>query len=316
MNKTIRVALLIACAAACVGAESPSLHDARLRWLKGNYEEALALYQDLAKNPKLAVAAVIGESRALESVGEYDKALDVVDAALKGGLKDAPLLARRAELLYLRGRWDEAEKAADAAVDGSKPDDLAHFIGRWVRAEVHRDRGDIAGADKEFRWFVRTYTDRSNNDNDITDPQELLLVGLAGCENARWHHLSQQFTFILQTLYTDAETAADKAKEPLWQAEYQAGSLLLEKYNQPEALDAFDKALAMNPPQAQALVGKGEAALQKMEIKQADHFADQALPDQSAPSRRPAAQGRRPALRRRRERRARQCRKSPRGQST
>ena len=201
----------------------------------------------------------------------------MVDAALKDVPKGAPLLARRAELLYLRGRWDDAEKAADAAVDASKPDELAHFVGRWVRAEIHRDRGDIAGADKEFRWFVRTYTERSNNDNDIKDPQELLLVGLAGSENARWHNLSKQFTFILQTLYVDAEKEAEKAKEPLWQAEYQAGALLLEKYNQPEALDSFDKALAINPRAAEALVGKGEAALQKLEIKQADGFADQAL---------------------------------------
>ena len=33
----------------------------------------------------------------------------------------------------------------------------------------------------------------------------------------------------------------------------------------------------MNPRAAEALVGKGEAALQKLEIKQADGFADQAL---------------------------------------
>jgi cellulose synthase operon protein C len=277
MNKQLRAALLIAGALACVGADAPSLKDARLRWLKGNYEESLSLYQDLAKDAKLTTEAVVGQSRALESVGEYDKALDVVDGALKDATKDASLLARRAELLYLRGRWDDAEKAADAAVESSKPEELAHFVGRWIRAEVHRDRGDIAGADKEFRWFVRTYTERSNNNDDIQDPQELLLIGLAGSENARWHNLSKQFTFILQTLYVDAEKEAEKAKEPLWQAEYQAGALLLEKYNQPEALDSFDKALAVNPRAAEALVGKGVAALQKLEIKQADGFADQAL---------------------------------------
>jgi hypothetical protein len=38
MNKQLRAALLIAGALACVGADAPSLHDARLRWLKGNYE--------------------------------------------------------------------------------------------------------------------------------------------------------------------------------------------------------------------------------------------------------------------------------------
>ena len=60
--------------------------------------------------------------------GEYDKALDVVEAALKDAPRGSRLLARQAELLYLRGRWDDAEKAADAAVDASKPE-RAHFLG-------------------------------------------------------------------------------------------------------------------------------------------------------------------------------------------
>ena len=269
--------VLAAVVVAAAAADAPTLHDARLRWLKGNYEEALSLYEDLAKDPKTRTDAIVGQSRALEGVGEYDKALDVVEAALKDAPKESKLLARQAELLYLRGRLDDAEKAADAVVNAAPPEDSSSFQARWVRAQVYRDRGDTAKADAEFRWFVRYYSDRSNNDNDIKDPEELLIVGLAGTENARWHNLSNQFVFILQTLYVDAEKESNKLKEPLWRAEYQAGMLLLEKYNQPEALSSFDKALTMNPRAAEVLVGKGEAALQKLEIKQADGFADQAL---------------------------------------
>ena len=227
----------------------------------------------------------------------------MVDAALKGAPKDAPLLARRAELLYLRGRWDDAEKAADAAVDGSKPEELAHFLGRWVRAELYRDRGDMTGADKEFRWFVRTYTDRSNNDNDIKDPQELLLVGLAGSENARWHTLSKQFTFILQTLYVDAEKEAEKAKEPLWQAEYQAGVAAAGEVQPARSARLLRQSAGHQSCAAEALVGKGEAALQKTGDQTSRRFRRSGAQDQPAPARRPAAQGRRPARRRRRERR-------------
>ena len=212
MNKHLCAALLIAGAVACVAADAPSLHDARLRWLKGNYEEALSLYEDLAKDAKLKTDAIVGQSRALESVGEYDKALDVVEAALKDAPKEAPLLARQAELLYLRGRWDDAEKAANAAIDASKPEELAHFLGPLGPRPVYRDRGDMAKADTEFRWFVRTYTERSNKDDDIKDPEELLLVGLAGTENARWHNLSNQFAFILQTLYVDAEKESTSSR--------------------------------------------------------------------------------------------------------
>ena len=63
----------------------------------------------------------------------------MVESALKdaGGRGEAtsPLLARQAELLYLRGRLDDAQKAADAALDAAKPEDLAYFQARLVRAE-------------------------------------------------------------------------------------------------------------------------------------------------------------------------------------
>jgi len=135
----------------------------------------------------------------------------------------------------------------------------------------------VTKADAEFRWFVRTYTDRSNKDDDIKDPEELLIIGLAGSENARWHNLSSQFKFILQTLYVDAEKEADKAKEPpvagrvprpgrsCWRSTTARGARLVRQ-------GADD-----HPRAAEALVGKGRAALQKIEIKQADEFADQAL---------------------------------------
>src|SRR5581483_12343793 len=79
-----------------------SLEEARLRWLKGNYEEAQEEYEKLAKDDKLLAPATVGLSRALQSQGEYDKALAVVEAALKSKPKDADLLARQAEVLHLR----------------------------------------------------------------------------------------------------------------------------------------------------------------------------------------------------------------------
>src|SRR5262245_57547287 len=86
-------------------ADGPTLKEARTRWLHGNYGEAREQYEELAKDAKLRSAATLGLSRALASEGEYDKALEVVEAALKDVPKDVNLLARRAEVLYLRGRW-------------------------------------------------------------------------------------------------------------------------------------------------------------------------------------------------------------------
>src|SRR5262249_50419219 len=159
-------------------AHAQTLKDARQRLLRGNYAEAKELYAELAKKPEHRRAATIGRSKPHQAEGEYDSALTAVDAALKQLPKDADLIARRAELLYLRGRWDDADKAAAQAVALNTD----HFLARWILGQVLRDRGEITKADEEFRWFVRTYTNRSNMDKDITDPDELLLVGLAGCE--------------------------------------------------------------------------------------------------------------------------------------
>jgi tetratricopeptide (TPR) repeat protein len=269
MKKHLFVCLFVLALTPFTLAAPPTLVEARERWLRGNYGEARELYETLAKDAKLRSAATIGLSRTLESEGEYDKALEAVEAALKDSSKDAALLARRAELLYLRGRWDEAEKAANAAIDANKN----QFLARWVRAQIYRDRGDTKKADAECKWFVRTYTQRDEKDDPIKDPEELVLVGLAGAENARWNNLPDQFKFILNDVYKDAFTF-DKA---YWPAEYQAGMLLLEKYNRPEALKAFDNALKINPSAAEALAAKGTLALRQLEVKEAERLAEQAL---------------------------------------
>jgi tetratricopeptide (TPR) repeat protein len=250
-------------------ADGPTLKDARQRWLKGNYEEARSLYEEVGKDPKQKVAAAVGASKCFRSQGEYDKALAALDDALKDDPKEVELLAQRADLLYFRGRWDDAEKAANDAL--KIKDD--NFLARWVLAQLYWDRGDLDRADKAYRWFVKTYTDRDNADMPIKDPDDLLLVGLAGVENARWHNLDDQFKFVLDDVYADAL----KADKDFWLSEYYAGVLLLEKYNRGEGLPALEKALTINPNAAEVLTAKGEAALAKFEVKEAEELADRAL---------------------------------------
>src|SRR5205085_4229867 len=137
---------------------------ARKRWLKGNAAEARALAETLAASPQHKTAATLLISRTWQSEGGYDKALAVVEDALKAAADDPDLRARRAELLYLRGRWDDALADAEKAI--TKKED--HFLARFVRAEVFRDRGELPKADIEFRWFVRTYTARNRANADVT----------------------------------------------------------------------------------------------------------------------------------------------------
>lgn len=242
---------------------------AKQRLQKGNYAEARAAFEELAKDLKTAPAAAAYTAASWRAEGEYTKALTVLDDAIQAAADNPDLLAHRADLLHFLGRWDDALKDAEAAIGKHEK----HFLARWVRAQILRDKGDLATADTEVRWFVREYTAASNADKDITDPELLVIVGQAGTENARWHNLPNQFRFVLNTVYADA-LAADPN---YWQAEYLAGRMLLEKYNRPDAVEAFDKVLKINPKAADAYVGKGLVAMQKYELQDAEKFADQAL---------------------------------------
>jgi cellulose synthase operon protein C len=269
MHVRSAVCLLFVLTSGFTFGDEAALKEARKRRLRGNYVEAMERYEKLAGDEKVGVEATIGVSRCLESQGEYDKALAAVEKLQEKKPKDVKLRARQAELLYLRGRWDDAMKAAEQAIEA----DAENFAARWVRAQLYRDKGETKKADAEFRWFVRTFSQRSDMDKDITNPDELLLVGLAGSENARWNRLSDQFEVILQDVYGDAL----KHDKDFWPAEYEAGMLLLEKFNRAEGLAALDKALTINPNAAEAMVGKGVAALQRFEMQDAERFAEQAL---------------------------------------
>lgn len=247
----------------------PELSGPQLRWLKGNYAEAEADFARIAAGMNSSPGAYVGWSRSLQSQGRSGKAIEVIQQGLQRFPDDADLRARHAELLYLRGRWDEAEQEARKAI-ASRPE---QFLARYVLGEVLRDRGQHQESLEAFRWFVRTYTRRHQEDQEIKSAEELALVGRAATEYANAHRLSDQFDFILNELYKDAM----KYDPHAWYIECQAGELLLEKYNRAEALEAFDKALQMNPRAAEALVGKAAAAMQRFELREAERLADQAL---------------------------------------
>ncbi len=247
-----------------------ALAEARERLLHGNYEEARTAYADaVKKDEKLAPFAAMGIAETYRMSGDYEKALKLLDDAKAAWPKEPALLAARADMLYELGRWDDAEADADAAIAIQE----YQLRARYTKARLLRERGKISEADTMFRSVVRYYTKRSNDDDDISDAEELWYVAQCGAENARWHNLPKQFSFILNEIISDAL----KSEKIYWPAEQLAGTMLLEKYNRPDAIDAFDKALKINPKATDPLVGKGQAAMVKFDLKEAESFADQAL---------------------------------------
>ncbi len=271
----VSLALLLVPAALAGG----SLKDARKQWLRGNYAEARDIYADLVKAGKDGPAVIIGLSKSHQSEGEYDKAMRVVDAALKQQPKSPELLARRAELLYLFGRWNEAEKTAAAAIDAKD----GNFLARWVQAQVLRSRGETAKADEAYRWFIQAFQ------NEIEDLDDLTIVGLAVLEHARLRHSNQLYGDVLNNVFNEAI----KTDKDYWPALYEKGKLFLEKHNKQDAFKAFEKVMEINPQAAEVIVAKGEMAYQGFEMRDAEEFAEEALEDQPVAHRGATAAGRR-----------------------
>ncbi|MSU79809.1 MAG: tetratricopeptide repeat protein [Gemmataceae bacterium] len=258
------IAVILVFVVGSVAHAGATLADARRELQEGNYAEAREIYEDLAKNAKTRYAATLGLSKALESQGGYDKAQSVIELLLKEMPKNVELTARLAELHYLRGRLDDAEKFTKAALELSKES----YLARWILGQCFRDRGDFKKADEEFLWFVR-----AGNTKVIDDPEHLRLVGLAGLERARYHHLTDQYSEIISNFFGDAE----KKDKLYWQAAYEAGRVFMEKHNKPAAFRAFERALTINPRAPEVLVCKGQMAASHFEFKDAERYAEQAL---------------------------------------
>jgi tetratricopeptide (TPR) repeat protein len=259
--------LAIVCGLSSASAGAPSLKEARQRLLHGNYAEARAQFEALAKEPASRVAATLGITQCRLSEGEYDKALGMLEAALKASPGTAALEARKADILYRVGRWDDADKAIEDALGH----DADQFLAHWVRAQLYRDRGDFKKAGDDLVWFVRTYSKRGDA---ITDPDEVMLVGLAEVERARWDkRLLDSFSVVLNDIWTPLF----KKDGDYWPAEFECGRLFLEKYNFEKASQSLDKVLTINPRAAEAMVSKGTAALERFDLDEAEQMADRAL---------------------------------------
>src|SRR5690606_18536742 len=209
-------------------------------------------------------SAALGLSQAWQQRGLWDAAARVVEGALER-TPDAPdLLARRAQLKFLRGDYEAAATSVEAALAG----DQEQLLARLIAAHLAAERGEFDEALNGYRWFVRYY-----NRKQPTDAETLLLVGQGSLEYARWKSVSAIFDFVVNTLAVDA--LADD--EHCWQASLMAGELLLEKYNKPQAAPEFAAALAINPNAAGVLVAQGRAALVDHELEVAIELAGKAL---------------------------------------
>lgn len=235
---------------------------------QGRHDEARNEFERILSRDALSlenhVRAAVGLSRTYSETGHAPEAIAVLDTALMAEPKSPRLWARRAELYFDSGAYDRAAEDVRKALDL----DSQYPPARWIEALLHTEAGRIDEAATGFRWFVRYY-----NQRQPTDWETLVVIGQGASQYARWESVSPIFRFVVNTLCPDALRDNPRC----WQAAVLSGELLLEKYNQEQAVPEFEQALQINPRCVPAFVALGRAAIQDHKLSAADRFADEAL---------------------------------------
>ncbi len=236
--------------------------------LRGRYEEATEAYEALLKQADLPaadrIAVWLSQSRVQEETGRWEEAEETITTALVAQPKSPALLARHAELCFLRGRYVPARELAQAGVE----QDSQHVHSRLILAHALAELGQLDEAAKAYQWFIQYY-----NRTQPKDAETLIWVGEGSAQYARWNRVSSVFKFVVNDVCQDALTDDKNC----WQAPLLSGSLLLEKYNESQAVPEFHNALRINPHVAEIHAAIGLSFLQDYKHDKARERAEQAL---------------------------------------
>ena len=242
-------------------AQGDEIDAARVLWQKGKYAEAQeafgkAFQSIKAPTPDQRSRAALGIADCAISQGELDQAAAGLEAALKDLPEHAGLLAKQADLQFLRGQWDQAQASTKAALAA----DSNQFLARWTQARLLDGQGKRAEAIEAYRWFI----DFQNGHRAelARDADRLVLLGQAAERyyraKARGNELSETLNEVINEIYEPAI----QADRNCWQAPWLAGQLFLSGYNERSALKELNRALRINPSAAEVLVALGQADLQ------------------------------------------------------
>ncbi|HXV64398.1 MAG TPA: tetratricopeptide repeat protein, partial [Vicinamibacteria bacterium] len=210
-----RIASIVLAGLGLLGAPaSASLEDAEAAVREGRYGEADEIFaRESVANPTPRLYRRWVES--LRLTGRIDEGLARIAAFVEKEPASVELENKRGELLYARGRVEEARAAFERAIEGRASD---HLVAELNLAMLLFDEGKLDEALARFDRFIDVY-----NGSAQLSSEELVAVGIAcrylGATNP--------------DLYKDALRVLDeaKAKDPSsHQPTIRAGELFLEKY--------------------------------------------------------------------------------------
>jgi tetratricopeptide (TPR) repeat protein len=226
----------------CAGQSPDALRDRAAEALRtGKYDEARSMYEGLAGRAEATAADRRGLIAVLHQTGAYEEAEQRARVFAQTA-DSAAVLVPLGDVLLARGNRPEAERAFQRAIAVRSGDSLT---ARLRLAGIQLARNERSEAYRALDAFIDTYN--AARPGTLTS-DELVAVGSAvrmlGARDPQ--------------LFKDALTAYDAAiarDTAAWEPKLLVGELFLEKYNAPDAREAFEEVLAVNPRHPRALTG-------------------------------------------------------------
>jgi tetratricopeptide (TPR) repeat protein len=242
---------------------------AREQLLKGEYDKAAKLYEELGRRPGEAVRAACGRSRVDLELGNYPGGIARLTALAEHGRSSADWHARLAALLSEIGRYEEAARHNRRALSI----DDEHIEARWQLGQIYENSGRAEAAVRTYEPFEDAMTFGS-----LPDSAEALTYlgrGFLRFTTLTGHpNIVRRTKHVLREVYQEAFDYADAL---YWPARLAAAELLLEKHSLHEAKRDFKRICEQNPRAAAAHVGLGEIALEQWDFEEAEKQAEAAL---------------------------------------
>jgi tetratricopeptide (TPR) repeat protein len=208
------------------------------KFYRGEYASAVQAFVRAAEVPDLHLVALVGQSRALEEMGEYERSrVSVLEAHAK--IPAAPLANRLAEIALHAGDQTMALNYFKEAVQldpNSRPAQLNLAILQW-------HRGERSIARQTFLTFLDFYLAAGQ-----PTAEDIMMVARACIYLERFHDANRLFG------------EATRMEPANWTLYIPYGDLFLEKYNVADARGIYQDALKVNPNAVPALLGLARCA--------------------------------------------------------
>ncbi len=235
--------------------DNAGLARARDHSQKGEYEQAISLFEDLISDATGSVLARIGLINVLLATGDYQEAEKNCRRVLDKHPGHPDAATKLGDILYRRGRYSEARTQYKEVV-AAQPDYLA---ARLRLGEMQWQWGEKDKARATLQYFISYYRQHPR-----LTAEQLSLIAQACIYLDRFRDANSLFN------------EATKTDKNYWQAYVPWGELMLSKYNISDAKGIFQDALQANPNAAEAHLGMARV-LKSSEIPLAIAAAEKAL---------------------------------------